>query len=129
MRQLHLFHLFHLFHLCLAITTALAAGLAGMAQAQEFPSKPVRLIVTFTQGGAADLTARVFGDKLAEIWKQSVVIENRIGGGGSIGAEAVFRAPADGYPSLGFDFTKDFPGLGLVTSARSPSLPEVPTVA
>ena len=142
MRQLHLFHLFHL---CLAITTALAAGLAGMAQAQEFPSKPVRLIVTFTQSGAADLTARVFGDKLAEIWKQSVVIENRIGGGGSIGAEAVFRAPADGYtlllatnthiinhvvyPSLGFDFTKDFPGLGLVTSARSPSLPEVPTVA
>ena len=135
MRQLHLFHL------CLAIT----ATLAGMAQALEFPSKPVRLIVTFTQGGAADLTARVFGDKLAEIWKQSVVIENRIGGGGSIGAEAVFRAPADGYtlllatnthiinhvvyPSLGFDFTKDFPGLGLVTSARSPSLPEVPTVA
>ena len=70
-----------------------------MAQTQEFPSKPVRLIVTFTQGGAADLTARVFGDKLAEIWKQSVVIENRIGGG-SIGAEAVFRAPADGYMLL-----------------------------
>lgn len=71
-----------------------------MAQAQEFPSKPVRLIVTFTQGGAADLTARVFGDKLAEIWKQSVVIENRISGGGSIGAEAVFRAPPDGYTLL-----------------------------
>ena len=63
-----------LIQLCLAIIATLAAGTAG---AQDFPSKPVRIIVTFTQGGAADLTARVFGDKLAEIWKQSVVIENR----------------------------------------------------
>ena len=130
-----------LIQLCLAIITTLAAGAAG---AQDFPSNPVRIIVTFTQVGAADLTARVFGDKLAEIWKQSVVIENRIGGGGSIGAEAVFRAPPDGYtlllatnthiinhvvyPRLTFDFTKDFPGLGLVTSAPmmiavNPSVP------
>lgn len=131
----------HYLHPIFAFLSVIAAGLAG---AQDFPVKPVRLIVTFTQGGAADLTARVFGDKLAELWKQSVIIENRIGGGGSIGAEAVFRAPPDGYTlllatnthiinhvvytKLAFDFTKDFAALGLVTSAPmmiavNPSVP------
>ena len=101
--------------------------------AQDFPNRPVRIIVTFTVGGAADATARIFADKLAALWGQGVVVENRPGAGGSIGAEAVFRAPADGYtlllatnthiinhvliPKLAFDFTRDFTPLGLVTSA------------
>lgn len=119
----------------LAVVTSMMAVLAPLApvSAQEFPSRPVKIIVTFTQGGAADITARVFGEKLAEIWKHQVIVENRAGGGGSIGAEAAFRSAPDGYTlllatnthiinhvlytKLPFDFTKDFPALGLVTSA------------
>ena len=110
-------------------------GLAATAQEKpsDFPSRPVKLIVTFTPGGAADVTARIFAEKLAVLWKQGVIVENKAGAGGSIGAEFVFRAPADGYtlllatnthiinqvliPKLAFDFTKDFVPLGLVTSA------------
>ena len=51
--------------------------LAPTMQAQEFPSKPVRIIVTFTQGGAADITGRIFADRLADLWKQQVVVEKR----------------------------------------------------
>ena len=99
----------------------------------DYPSKAVKIIVTFTPGGAADVTARIFAEKLASLWKQGVIVENKAGAGGSIGAESVFRSPADGYtlllatnthiinqvliPKLAFDFTKDFVPLGLVTSA------------
>jgi len=76
------------------------ALVAASAAAQSFPAKPVRIIVTFTVGGAADLTGRLLGDKLGEIWKQQVVVENRIGAGGRIGAEAVLKSPADGYTLL-----------------------------
>ena len=102
-------------------------------QAQEFPGKPVRIIVTFTQGGAADITGRIFADRLADLWKQQVVVENRIGGGGSIGAEVVHKASPDGhtlllatnthiinhvlYSKLPFDYTRDFTAIGLTTSA------------
>ena len=119
-----------LFRFCLTATFALAAA-TGFAQ--EFPSRPVKVIVTFTPGGAADVTARIFAEKLALLWKQSVVVENRPGAGGSIGAEAVYRAPADGYtlllatnthiinhvliPKLAFDYTREFTPLGLATSA------------
>jgi len=105
----------------------------GQEKASDFPSRAVKLIVTFTPGGAADVTARIFAEKLSALWKQGVIVENKAGAGGSIGAEAVFRAPADGYtlllatnthiinqvliPKLAFDFTKDFAPLGLVTSA------------
>ena len=111
----------------------LALFSVAAANAQEFPVRPVRIIVTFTVGGAADTTARIFADRLAALWGQGVVVENRPGAGGSIGAEAVYRAPADGYtlllatnthiinhvliPKLPFDYTKDFTPLGLVTSA------------
>eukprot|EP01036_Dinobryon_divergens_P052886 gene52886-70707_t len=57
------------------------------AQAQDFPSRPVRIVATFTPGGAADATARLFAEKLSALWKQPVTVENRVGGGGSIGAE------------------------------------------
>jgi len=105
---------------------------AGGAHAQAYPSKPVRLVVTFTPGGGADTTGRVFGERLADLWKQPVLIDNRAGAGGSIGAEIVFRAAPDGYTlllatnthiinqvvytKLPFDFTKDFTSIALVTS-------------
>ena len=116
------------------LTACIAASLlcAAPAGAQNFPNKPVKVIVTFTVGGAADLTARLIGDRLAAQWKQQVVVENRIGAGGRIGVEAVHKAPADGYTLLlfsnthvinqalykdqGFDLLKDFAPLGLTTS-------------
>lgn len=107
--------------------------IAGAAFAQApFPNKPVKIIVTFTAGGAADFTARLIADKLSEVWKQQVVVENRIGAGGNIGVEAVFKSPADGYtlllassaqafnvalhPKLPFDLFKDFAPIALLTS-------------
>ena len=65
--------------------------------AQSFPSKPVRLIVTYPPGGSSDLMARVFGQKLSEVWGQQVIIESKPGAAGSIGMEYSARQPADGY--------------------------------
>jgi tripartite-type tricarboxylate transporter receptor subunit TctC len=65
--------------------------------AQGFPSKPVRLIVTYPPGGSSDLMARVFGQKLSEVWGQQVIIESKPGAAGSIGMEFSARQPADGY--------------------------------
>jgi tripartite-type tricarboxylate transporter receptor subunit TctC len=105
---------------------------AAGAFAQDYPSRPVRLIVTFTPGGGADTTARVFAERLSDLWKQQVFVENRPGAGGSIGAEAVHKAPPDGYtlflatnthiinqvvyPKLSFDFTRDFTPIAIVTN-------------
>src|SRR2546425_9562608 len=75
------------------------AGLvsAGSALAQPYPQKPIRIIVPFPAGGIADTFARSIGQKLNEAWSQPVVVENRTGAGGNIGAEAVAKAPPDGY--------------------------------
>jgi tripartite-type tricarboxylate transporter receptor subunit TctC len=116
-----------------ALVALLALLLTGSVLAQSgFPNRPVRIIVTFTTGGAADITARVVGDQLNRIWNQQVVVENRIGAGGNIGVEAVYRSPPDGYtlllasnthainqalyPKLPFDLVKDFTPLALTTS-------------
>jgi tripartite-type tricarboxylate transporter receptor subunit TctC len=82
---------------CLRLLVLLAAAMAGTIHAQGFPAKSVRIIVPFPAGGGLDITARAFGQKLAEYWGQTVVIENRPGASGMIGAEAVARAPKDGY--------------------------------
>ena len=75
---------------------------AAQAQtgAQNFPSKPVRIIVPQTPGGASDALARIVGQKLSEKWGQAVVIENRPGAGGNIGMDAVAKAPGDGHTLL-----------------------------
>jgi tripartite-type tricarboxylate transporter receptor subunit TctC len=84
----------------------LAAGAAALpavsrvARAQAYPTRPVRLIVGFTPGSAPDIVARLMGQWLSERLGQPFVIENRPGGGGNIGTEAVVRAPADGYTLL-----------------------------
>jgi tripartite-type tricarboxylate transporter receptor subunit TctC len=69
----------------------------GTALAQTYPTKPVRLIVTYPPGGSSDLMARVFGAKLGELWGQQVVIESKPGAAGAIGTEYTARQPADGY--------------------------------
>jgi tripartite-type tricarboxylate transporter receptor subunit TctC len=112
----------------------LFAALPVHAQEAGYPSRPIRLIVSFTPGGGADLTARVVGQKMGEALKQPFVVENRPGANGSIGAAAVATAAPDGYtmlltdrgalgvnPSLykklAYDPTKDFEYVGIVTSA------------
>jgi tripartite-type tricarboxylate transporter receptor subunit TctC len=79
--------------LCSTLAAVPAAALAQTA----FPTKPVRFVATFPPGGGADLTGRILGARLGELWKQPVVIENRTGAGGSVGAELVSRANPDGY--------------------------------
>jgi tripartite-type tricarboxylate transporter receptor subunit TctC len=78
---------------------ALTASL-GHAQTQTYPQKPIKLIVPFTPGGSTDILARSIGIELTKAWGQSVVIENIAGAGGSIGADKVAKAPADGYTLL-----------------------------
>jgi tripartite-type tricarboxylate transporter receptor subunit TctC len=77
----------------------MAAGiaLAGIAHAQSWPQKSVRFIVPFPPGGATDISARLLGQKLTETWGQTVVIENRGGAGGGVGAAEAARAAPDGY--------------------------------
>jgi tripartite-type tricarboxylate transporter receptor subunit TctC len=116
---------------------------AGQVLAQQYPAKPVRMVVPFPAGGPADLVARLLSAKLPETWGQPLVIENRSGAGGNIGAAAVARAVPDGYtlllttsglmsnPSLykdtGFDPVRDFAPVTLVGNSativvRHPSL-------
>src|SRR3954471_20093498 len=128
----------------------LAAGAAALsasprqAQAQAYPNRPVRLIIGYTPGGSADLTARLMGQWLSEKLGQSFVIENRPGGGTNIATEAVLRAAPDGYTlllvapanainatlydKLNFDFIKESePIAGLIRFPNvvvvNPSLP------
>ena len=126
--------------LCLAPLVA-----APPALAQAWPNKPVRVVVPFAAGGTTDVVARIVGQKLGEAWNQSVVIENRGGAGGNIGAEVVAKAAPDGYtilmtsgsiftvnPSLykkmPFDAQKDF--IAVTNVAMGPMLvvthPSVP---
>jgi tripartite-type tricarboxylate transporter receptor subunit TctC len=75
----------------------LALGFAFQCDAQTFPSRPIRIVVAFPAGGGSDIAARVVGQKLSERFGQPVVIENRVGANGSVGAEAVARSAPDGY--------------------------------
>lgn len=78
------------------------AAVAGVtiSHAQTYPSRTIRFIVPFTPGGSNDVVARIVGQKLSEAWKQPVVVENKPGAGGNIGAEAAARAAPDGYTFL-----------------------------
>lgn len=77
--------------------TLLACTAPAVSRADDWPRQSVRFVVPFPAGGSTDIVARVLGQKLGERWKQTVVVENRPGAGGVIGAEVVMKAPADGY--------------------------------
>lgn len=83
------------------LSVSFAAGAQDAAQAvKEYPARPIKIVVPFSPGGATDLVARQVGQKLQEAWSQPVVIDNRAGAGGNIGAQAVARSAPDGYTLL-----------------------------
>lgn len=115
-----------------ALMIAAAALAAAPACAQTYPVKPIRLVVPFAPGGGTDLTGRAIAQKLAEAFGRPVVVDNRPGAGGVIGAEIVARAVADGYtlllgspgpltinpnlqPKMPYDSLKDFAPVSLAT--------------
>src|SRR5438093_6836606 len=83
------------------ITAAiLLAAVPASAIAQDYPSRPIRMIVPLTAGSGADIAGRILGKSMTEVWHQPVVVENRPGAGGQIGTQAVVKAEADGYTLL-----------------------------
>jgi tripartite-type tricarboxylate transporter receptor subunit TctC len=87
-------------HLAAATAVVLLGPAALPALAQAWPAKPVRIVVPFAPGGSTDVVARMMAQKLTAIWGQTVVVENRAGAGGNVGADVVAKAPADGYTLL-----------------------------
>src|SRR2546422_9896038 len=96
----------------LKVIALLVVLLAGSALAQPYPTRPVKLIVPFPPGGNTDIVGRLLAQKLTDAFGQQVYVENRGGAGGTIGAEAAAKSPADGY-------TLFFATTGTLASAPS----------
>lgn len=131
-----------------ALIAVVALVLSGAIQAQpveEYPNRPVKIIVPFPPGGPSDTITRLVADRLADGWKQPVVVENRAGAGGNLGLGIAAKAPADGYtlalvatstfavnpnlyPNLPFDPDKDFVPVNLLAKIANVLLvnPQVP---
>ena len=126
------------------IAAAALAALSFCAHAQQYPAKPVRIIVSYVPGGVSDTLARLISKELTEAWSQSVIVENRPGAGGNIGTQQCVKSPPDGYTMCivavaqamasrvsahaGFDSLRDFSHVTLVASVPMlllvhPSLP------
>jgi len=117
---------------CAALAFAVLLA-AGAAPAQQYPAKPVRMLVGFAPGGGVDITARVVAQKLTERWGKPVVVENRAGAAGNIATEIVAKSAPDGhtllmafsshasnaalYEKLPFDIARDFTPVSLVATA------------
>lgn len=126
--------------LCAVLMAAFSLGLPALAQAQAYPNKAVRIIIPFAPGGTTDIIGRFISDRLGRELGQPVIIENRVGGGGTVGADYVAKSAPDGYvlgmatvstlatnpamnPKMPYDATKDFmPVINLV------NVPNVMTV-
>jgi tripartite-type tricarboxylate transporter receptor subunit TctC len=119
---------------CLGLASLVIAAPAIAADAQSFPAKSIRIIVPFPVGGIADIMSRVFGQRFTEAWNQPVIVDNRPGAGGNIGADIVAKSPPDGYTlvmaSIGthavnvslfskmpYDPVRDFAPVALVVEA------------
>jgi tripartite-type tricarboxylate transporter receptor subunit TctC len=129
----------------LASLSIALAGATGIASAQDYPAKSIRMVVPFPPGGFSDVFARVIGGKMHESWGQQVVVDNRPGAGGNIGADIVAKSPPDGYSlvmgtigthainatlfsRLPYDPIRDFVAVAFVVGADGllvvhPSLP------
>ncbi|MCU0969035.1 MAG: tripartite tricarboxylate transporter substrate binding protein [Rubrivivax sp.] len=128
----------------LAAVLPFAAAAPALSQSAAWPTKPVRFVVPFPPGGGTDVIARIVQPKMQELLGQSIVIDNRGGGGGSLGTDVVAKSPADGYTvlftlsshtinpaifaKLPFDTAKDFEPVGIVASlpqilVANPSVP------
>src|SRR5690349_13848817 len=131
------------------VTTAIALGcaasvLAGAAWAQSYPAKPVRVLIATSAGSNPDTIMRIVANGLTQVWRQQVIVDNRAGAGGNIGADVAARAPADGYTlflahtnhsinatlyrKLSYDIVRDFSPVSLLAlspfvAAVHPSLP------
>jgi tripartite-type tricarboxylate transporter receptor subunit TctC len=128
-----------------AVTGVALFAMPAIVLAQSYPARGVRVVLPFAAGSAVDALARFYGQKMAETWKQQIVIDNRTGANGIIGTEIAARAPADGYtlymgnvatlainpglyPKLPFDVVKDFAPISLIAAINNclivhPSLP------
>jgi tripartite-type tricarboxylate transporter receptor subunit TctC len=82
------------------LAAALAAGLVAASAQAQYPSKPIRIVVPFAAGGTSDILARAIGPRLTEAWSQPVVVENRTGANGNVGADFVAKSAPDGYTFL-----------------------------
>jgi tripartite-type tricarboxylate transporter receptor subunit TctC len=119
------------------IASCLAAGAlaAGVVQAQAYPSKPVRFVVTYPAGGSSDVMARIIGKKLTELWGQNVLVDSRPGAAGAVGMEYAAKQAPDGHTFLlgnfgpvlanpllnkvKYDVDKDFVPVGQITRAAN----------
>jgi tripartite-type tricarboxylate transporter receptor subunit TctC len=115
------------------VTLLVGIALGTPVRADDYPSRPVRIVVGFIPGAAADITARVLGNGLGKLLGQQFVVENKPGAGSNLAGEYAAHAPKDGYtlflgssanianqvitPNLGFDMTRDFAPIALATTA------------
>ncbi|MCC6886995.1 MAG: tripartite tricarboxylate transporter substrate binding protein [Hyphomicrobiales bacterium] len=113
------------------LSTIIVAVIGAAAQAQDYPSRPITLVVPYAAGGGNDVMARIVGEKMSRTLGQQVVIDNRPGAGGALATRQVAKAPPDGYtlviggtgslavnptllPNVGYDVRKDFAPVGMI---------------